>query len=778
MSKSLVLAIVLALGLAPGTLTAGPAEDRTLSPYFFIPGGDPGTEKLPLIAAGADVDIAGVIADVRVVQKYRNGGKKPIEAVYVFPASTRAAVYGMKMTIGERVVVAEVQEREQARRNYEQALEQGRTASLLEQQRPNVFQMNVGNILPGDTVVVELSYTELLVPVEGVYEFAYPAVVGPRYSNQPAAGAPDSERWVENPYLREGESAPYGFEVGVRLRAGMAIAEMTCPSHRTLIKYDGPATASCRLAGDERDGGNRDFILRYRLAGSRVESGLLLFPGEQENFFLAMVQPPKRVAKEDIPGREYIFIVDVSGSMYGFPLDISKKLLRDLITGLRPSDRFNVLLFESRNSVMAEKSVAATEANLARAVQLIEEQRGGGGTEMLPALKRALALPRTEGISRSVVIVTDGYVTVEAEAFDLVRNSLGDANLFAFGIGSSVNRHLVEGLARVGMGEPFIITDQRAAPAEAERFRKYVATPVLTGVRLRFEGFDAYDVEPAGVPDVLAERPVIVFGKYRGRPQGRIVVTGRSGRGSYRQVLEASRTAASAGNAALRYLWARHRIQLLDDYNSVRNDPKRNEEILALGLKYNLLTRLTSFVAVDTRVRTVNGRPEVVKQPLPLPQGVSEYALDATAGASRTAVPGLVGKAGRGYAQEPVSPAPSETAGERSAPAVSVRSVKVTGIGSADAAVLAMDVEEAVKGLRPGLAAAYAVELVANPGLAGELSAWLTVGADGAVKKVEFPKQALSRGLCEAVKRLLGGLKFDLEVGRGAMVVVVLGFQT
>ncbi|MFO7676756.1 MAG: VIT domain-containing protein [bacterium] len=773
MSKTLMLAVALALA---GAVSAGPGpdEDRTLSPYFVVKGGDSATEKLPLISTSAEADIAGVIADVRVVQKYRNGGKKPIEAVYVFPASTRAAVYGMKMTIGERVIVAEVQEREQARQSYEQALEQGRTASLLEQERPNVFQMSVGNILPGDTIVVELSYTELLVPVEGVYEFVYPAVVGPRYSNKPAKGAGDADRWVESPHLHEGEAAPYRFDVGVRLEAGMAIAEMTCPSHRTKISYAGPATATCRLAGDGRDGGNRDLVLRYRLAGGKVESGLLLFPGKEESLFLAMVQPPRRVAKENIPGREYVFIVDVSGSMYGFPLEVSKKLLRDLITGLRPTDRFNVLLFAGGNSVMGEKSAAANEANVARALALIEEQRGGGGTELLPALRRALALERAAGVSRSVVVVTDGYVDVEAEAFDLIRQSLGDANLFAFGIGSGVNRHLVEGMARVGMGEPFVVLDERSAPAEAERFRKYVASPVLTGVRVRFEGFDVYDVEPAGVPDVFAERPVIVFGKYRGRPQGRIVVSGRSGGGGYRQVLEVSRFASGAKNAALRYLWARHRIQLLSDYDNIRSDDKRAKEVTALGLKYNLLTRYTSFVAIDTKARTGGGRPEVVRQPLPLPEGVSDYAV-GSGSVKMGLAPGMMMRGG--LAARPLDAAEPERTEADAARAVAVKSVKVIGVGAVGAAGLEAGVRAAVEAVLAELEAAYAAELAAQPGFAGELAVRLAFGADGKVTRIEFPKPGLSRGLREAMKRILGGLAVENRSGRGASVEVVLAFR-
>jgi len=228
---------------------------------------------------------------VVVTQTYRNEGKSPLEAVYIFPASTRAAVYGMKMTIGERTVMAKIHKRDEARRIYERARREGKTASLLEQQRPNVFQMNVANILPGDIVRVELRYTELLIPEDKVYGFVYPTVVGPRYSNQPVGAAPASERWVQNPYLPEGEPPTYRFDIHLNISAGLPIEQITCPSHRVHIGYDGSNRASIRLDRREDFGGNRDFIMKYRLAGKRVESGLLLYEGQTENFFLAMLQP-------------------------------------------------------------------------------------------------------------------------------------------------------------------------------------------------------------------------------------------------------------------------------------------------------------------------------------------------------------------------------------------------------------------------------------------------------------------------------------------------------
>jgi Ca-activated chloride channel family protein len=604
-----------------------PSADKTLSPYFFVRSDDPALDRLPLKATSADVSISGVIADVRVSQVYRNEGKKALEAIYIFPASTRAAVYGMKMTIGERTIKAKINKREDARREYEQALQQGRSASLLEQQRPNVFQMNVGNIMPGDEIKVELKYTELLVPTDGVYEFAYPTVVGPRYSNQPAQGAPDTARWLENPYLHEGENPNFTFNIAATIKAGMPVKDVSSPSHKIKANFPDPATSVIGLDGADAAAGKKDFILRYRLAGNGIQSGMLLYEGKKENFFLLMVQPPGRVRAEAIPPREYIFIVDVSGSMYGFPLEISKKLMKDLVGNLRDTDKFNVLLFSGGSALFAEESVQATRENVNQAVSFISRQTGGGGTELLPAMKRALQIPRPEGFSRTVVIATDGYVAVEAETFDLIRAKLGSANMFAFGIGSSVNRHLIEGMARVGMGESFVITKPDEAPAQAEKFRAMIQSPVLTGVKVDFGKFKAYDVEPPAVPDVLAQRPVIVFGKWKGSRTGKINITGTSGSGAFSRTIDVSKAEAAAENSALRHLWARHRIAVLGDYNSLRPDDKRTREITSLGLEYNLLTAYTSFVAVDSRVRNSEGGPVTVRQPLPLPQGVSNYAV-------------------------------------------------------------------------------------------------------------------------------------------------------
>jgi Ca-activated chloride channel homolog len=602
--------------------------DKTLSPYFFVEGAKPGVEALPLESTKADVHITGVIANVVVTQTYRNDGDRTISARYVFPASTRAAVYGMKMKVGSRVIEAKIKEREEARKEYEEAKAAGKTASLLEQDRPNVFSMNVANILPKDRIDVVLSYTELLVPTDGVYELVYPTVVGPRYASETLDKSAADNKFVASPYQRAGDTPTYAFDINVSVAAGMKIQQLDSPSHTIKTALNNTNATVSLVNGSAT--GNKDFVLRYRLAGSDIQSGLLLFPGAKENFFLMMVQPPHRPTLEQIPAREYVFIIDVSGSMAGFPLDTTKTLMRDLLGKLRPTDRFNVLLFAGGSALFADKSVDADKDKINDAIAFIDRETGGGGTELLPALERAMKLPAVDkNVSRSFVVVTDGYISEETAMFDHVRKHLGEANVFAFGIGSGVNRFLIDGIAKAGQGEPFVVLDQSKAADSAAKFRAYVEQPVLTQVKVAFDGFSTYDVQPQVLPDVFANRPVVVFGKYKGTPSGKITLTGVSGRGRFVNTIDASMVAPDAKNSALSYLWARAKISELSDF--YQGDANK-AAVVKLGLEYNLLTKFTSFIAVQQIVRTDAGSTDV-DQPLPMPAGVTDQAVGMEVGA-------------------------------------------------------------------------------------------------------------------------------------------------
>jgi Ca-activated chloride channel homolog len=629
------IVVAIRLLLIPLNATAqgtGIPADKTLSPFFFVEGGDPSIDRLPLKDTRVDVAIAGVIADVTVRQIYENRGTRPIHARYIFPASTRAAVYGMAMTVGDVRTVARIRERERATREFEAAKREGKSASLLEESRPNVFTMKLANVMPGDTVIVELKYTELLVPTDGLYEFVYPTVVGPRYSEKRESEASPGEEFVTTPYTHQGESPLSDFHLAGVVSTGVLLQELVSPSHELMVRAAGPGRAELMLADSERFSGNRDFILRYGLAGREIASGLLLYEAQGENFFLLMAEPPQLVQPGAVPPREYIFVLDVSGSMNGFPLDTAKKLMGDLVNVLRSSDTFNIVVFADGSDTFSRMSVPATRPNLTRALQFIGSKRGGGGTRLLAALQGAVAIPRQPNASRSIVLVTDGYIDAESDVFDYVRAHVDEVNFFTFGIGSSVNRYLIEGVARAGHGEPFIVTEPGEAAEAATRLRRYIDTPVLAGIDVKFQGFDAYDVEPEKIPDLFARRPIVIVGKWRGDAAGSIVISGRTGHGAYQTSVAVSAANAHQSHAALRHLWARTRIAELSDFGPATPSDERVAEITSLGLTYGLLTRYTSFVAVQEMVRRTTDDAEDVDQALPLPAGVSDLAVGITRG--------------------------------------------------------------------------------------------------------------------------------------------------
>lgn len=620
---------ILYLTVIHGLLLALVRADEMSSPYFQVIGNqdDSSNEQLPLKSSSAKVVIDGTIARVHLTQRYANSGSVPIEAIYVFPASTRAAVHGMTLTTGGRVIAARITESVKAKADYETAKAERKTAALLEEHRSNVFQMSVANLLPGDDIDVEIEWSEVIPAVDSTYEFVFPTVVGPRYTGGSAAAK--GETWTANPHLHAGIPNPATFSLDVALTTTLPLAEVKCPSHPVAVDFKAKDRAMVKI--DTRSGeesANRDFILRWKLGNNQVDAGLLLNRGLAENHFLLQIAPPPRVSLSQIPPRDYVMVIDVSGSMEGFPLNTAKDLLRDLVKGLRPDDTFNVVSFASASGVLSEIPLPANDANVSLAMQFIDHQRSGGGTELEAALKRSLALPGGDDRSRSILLITDGYVNVEAETTELIRNNIGRANLFTFGIGSSVNRELLESVARAGGGEPVIVTTGSEAKPAAAKFREWVSSPVLAKVTVTAEGVTLDGIEPDPYPDVFASRPLVVTGTWSGAPEGRIIVRGIGGNGTpFEKIIDLAEAAAATGldHPALPVLWARERVRRLSA--SGKRDRDTIGEITALGLKHSLLTPYTSFLAVDETPRGMSGLARTVKQPLPLPQGVGEAAI-------------------------------------------------------------------------------------------------------------------------------------------------------
>lgn len=612
-------------------LNFGLFAQKTESPYLELLSPN---AIIPLKETRTEVHIAGTIAHVHLSQIYHNSGAEAIEARYVFPLSTQAAVHKMAMTIGDRTIHARIYEKQEAQQVYQKAVSEGKRAAKLDQERPNVFQMNVGNIMPGDEISIDLYYTELLSPESATYQFVLPGVVGPRYTGENQSG----ETTFHNPHTPKDAPDTYHFDLSVTINAGMIIQQVSSVSHRLRIHYPDPKTAEISLAEGEKNPANRDFILNYQLRGEQIQSGLLLYEHADEKFFAYLMEPIKSPTPEQIPPREYLFIVDVSGSMTGYPLDVSKALMQNLLCNLKDTDLFNILLFASSSTCFRPDPVPVNGANIEAALHFMTNGHGGGGTELLSALSHAYGMPRKfTSSARTMVVITDGYVSVEREAFEKISSNLDQASVFTFGIGSSVNRYLIEGMSKVAHGTSFIATTFEEAQEVARKFEQYIETPLLTQVKLHGEGFDLYDVEPASIPDVFSARPVVVYGKWRGPASGKIVVTGYQGSGKFQQEYRVADATLSKSNEALRYLWARKKIEQLDDYRELFRADTR-QEVIDLGLKYNLATQYTSFVAVDETTVNPKGNAKLVNQPLPMPEQVENFAVGAEAAVNETSV--------------------------------------------------------------------------------------------------------------------------------------------
>ena len=566
-------------------------DDVTECPFFNVESQDSEGIAFALISTDVNATVSGVISRVTLEQTYVNAGDSIIDATYVFPMSSKAAVYGMEMNLDGRSIIAEIRRKDEAQTIFDTANEDGLTATLLEQNRPNVFTMKLANINPGDTLKVKMNYVELLVPREGIYQFVFPNVVGPRFTTE-------GEPWVTQATVDSLPLSQTALNIDLLINAGMPLdAEST--SHDVDFAYQGLSAATSL-----RTNPGADFIVDYTLDNDDIHTGMLLYEGEEENFFLSMIQPPRPDVPYDRPDREYIFIMDVSGSMRGLPIEISKQMISDLLQDMEMNDRFNIIQFAGGSAIFAPESVEASQENIDAALEMIDNVSAGGGTHLLPAMQKALNLEGTEGYSRTFVILTDGFVTVEKQAYDLIRNNLGEANFFSFGIGGNVNRFIIEGIAYVGEGEDFVVTDLADTDDIADRFKTYLENPFLTNIEVDFEGIEVYDVEPLTTPDVFAERPIIIYGKYDKPANGTLTLSGDYARGQFSTRLNFQDfTQGMEDNEALRYLWARKRIRLMSDYGIASNETDTisiEEEITQLGLKYSLVTEYTSFVAVDS----------------------------------------------------------------------------------------------------------------------------------------------------------------------------------
>ncbi len=620
----------------------------------------------PLKHTDVNVEISGFIARVTVKQQFHNPMKEKIEAVYIFPLPNRSAVDNMVMKIGTRTIRGDIKKREEARKIYEDAKRQGHVASLLEQERPNIFTQSVANIMPGENIDIEISYVEYLNYQDGLYEFVFPMVVGPRYIPGKPSGQAQGTGWAEDtskvpdasritPQVTpKGTRAGHDISVKVNVDAGVPISKIRSVLHKvSSVHQDGSSHAVVTL--DQSDSiPNKDFILQYETAGNDLQDALLYHTKKGEGgFFSLILQPPLKPKASQITPKEMIFVIDTSGSQMGWPVEKAKETMKYCIENMNDGDTFNLMAFSNNVIRLFDSPMPNTKENREKALDFLAHRLGSGGTEMLPAIMAALAPAENPKQLRIVTFMTDGYVGNDMEIINAVKKNIGNARLFSFGVGNSVNRYLLDKMAEMGRGEVEYVTLNRHGDEVAEAFQRKIGTPLLTDISIDWANLPVKDVYPKSHPDLFSGKPLIITGRYSGDARGTATLKGKRAGSPYSRKIEINFPQNEPRHDVLASLWARTKIEdLMDqDLTGIQGgtpDQSIKSAITDLGLAFRLMTQYTSFVAVEEKIVTEGGVPKTIAVPVEMPDGVSYEGVFGETESKKDK--GAMGPGGRGSA--------------------------------------------------------------------------------------------------------------------------------
>lgn len=588
------------------------------------------SQAFPLTHTEVTAKIAGNLSRVEVTQTFTNPFTKPLEAVYVFPLPDQAAVDDMEIRIGDRTIKGNIKKREEAQQIYEQAKREGRTAGLLEQERDNVFTQSLANICPGEQIDVTIRYTDSLKFEAGNYEFVFPMVVGPRYvpgtaiaGTQDTDRVPDASR-ISPPVLPPATRSGHDIGVTVEINAGVPVTSVESTSHKLKIEYI-DSSVRVQLAGGDTIP-NKDLILRYQVAGEHTQATVLQQTDDRGGHFALYLIPAVDYRPNQIVAKDLVFLMDSSGSQAGDPIAKSKELMRRFINGLNSDDTFTIINFANSVSYLSRTPLTNTEANRTAALRYIDQIQACGGTEMLGGIQAVMNVPATPaGRIRSLVILTDGYIGNETEILAKVQRQLPEGNRFySFGVGSSVNRFLLERLAEVGRGICRVVRQDEPTIAVAEKFFQQINNPVLTNIQVTWIGNgDTPVIYPANPPDLFAAQPLVLFGRKLDRQPGTLQITGATAGGKpYQQ--QFNLTFDAAGNPAVAQLWGRSRIKELMNQMFQMETKDKVAAVTETALTYQLLSQYTAFVAVSDDVRVdPNAQSIAVAVPVEMPEGMS-----------------------------------------------------------------------------------------------------------------------------------------------------------
>jgi Ca-activated chloride channel homolog len=605
-------------------------------------------EAVPLVHTDAALDVRGLVEAATVTQEYVNSTSEPIEAVYVFPLPHDAAVYDMEIRIGDRIIHSIVREREESKKIYETAKSQGKRAALVEEERPNIFTASVANIMPGDHIDVRLRYVEPLRREDSKMRLDFPMVVGPRYIPGTQATGHQGTGWALDtnevadasritPPVRNPDGRPgHDISITVNLDPGFEFASVKSESHAINVQHLADGRQQVELAGGTTIP-NKDFVLEIQQAEStQPKTALFLSPegnsGGAEFLLTAFpptVQPSKRVPVE------MLYLIDISGSMAGTSIEQARGALLQGLDRLNPGDRFGIEAFNNTYYEFAPEPLAATPENVAAARRYVEGLQASGGTEMLPALLHLMRKPEIPGYLRHIVLLTDGDLGNEEEIFAALRQNLGGARLYTVAIGSAPNFFLATKMAQFGRGTFTHIADNSEITEQMGRLLETIESPVLTDVKLTFEGVEVADLYPQRTPDLFLRQPLVVYGRITQGTKGIMHLTARAGDQPY-EANFAFDTSKSTFHPGITTLWARQRLEDFMDKWRLADDDARagiRADLVAHAIHYHLVTRFTSLVAVEEIVANTGGESKKVPVPTELPAGMQ---MDKVFGAPAT----------------------------------------------------------------------------------------------------------------------------------------------
>lgn len=591
---------------------------------------EPRLIPVPLKHTDVQASIAGAISSVQVLQQFHNPFDGKIEAVYVFPLPETAAVSDFVMTIGDRRIRGIIREREEAQRIYAEARSQGYTASLLTQERPNIFTQKVANIEPGKQINVTITYYGPLNYSDGQLEFVFPMVVGPRFNPPgttdgigavPRDARGSSGQSTEVSYLAPKERSGHDISVSVNIDAGVPIKKVHSPSHVVHVTTTGPTTASVALAATDTIP-NKDFVLRCDVSADNVQSGVIAMRDERGGFFSMLIVPPKTLESVPRGPVELVFVLDSSGSMNGRPIEQAKAAIARGLKRMDSGDTFQMINFSNTASALGSAPLKATPENLSRGRRYLDELNAQGGTMMIEGIKAALNFPHDDSRLRFVVFLTDGYIGNEAEILHETDARLADSRVFSFGVGPSTNRYLMDSMARMGRGFANYLSLEESSSEVMDAFFDRVSHAALTDVQLDFEGARVTETYPRRLPDVFHGRPVMIMGRFDGPAPRQVRAHGRVGEGPGETIAPVHEADDDLVKKALPAMWARAKIADVSERALAGKAPDADEEIRRVALDFGLMSAYTAFVAVDSSRRTEGEYGTSVNVPVPVPEGV------------------------------------------------------------------------------------------------------------------------------------------------------------